>query len=315
MVRNLSLNREIRVAKGFTLVELLVVIAIIGVLVALLLPAIQAAREAARRTQCMNHFKQVGLAILNYESALKELPLGDANDSCVVGFDTVQDSRWAWGAQILPYMENTSLHGLVDFDLRPHVQVNTIRTFIDTYLCPSDPQGRELVSFTSLIEGNEDAARTNMDAIVDSTDSKCDGAGKTKQKTEGADGAFANHSVYKLKEIEDGLSNTIFIAEVTGGGPGTNAGHCWPYLNSNDTAGGINGPNTLPGDGLYSYHANGPSSFHPGGCHFLRGDGSAHYESDSIDPNLLGALTTRARGDSAATFIPNAPSSGAPPIR
>ncbi|WP_425395395.1 DUF1559 domain-containing protein [Aeoliella sp.] len=303
------------VAAAFTLVELLVVIAIIGILVALLLPAVQAAREAARRTQCQNHFKQVGLALHNYEGTHRELPYGQAANSCVsgVGGGSITEARWAWGAQILPYMEDSSLHDLIDFKKNPHQQLDAIRTFVDVYLCPSDPQGRELVSFTNFIEGLQDAAKTNMDAIVDSTDHKCGGI-SVKHSSEKPDGAFANFSSFKFRQFTDGLSNTLFVCEVTGAGEGTNSSHCWPILNSNDTAGGINGPNTIPGDGTWTYHNNGPSSFHPGGCHFLMGDGSVQFLQESIEPGALGAMTSRNRGDNAETFTPNIPVIG-PPTR
>src|SRR4051794_21681889 len=97
--RYVSARRSI----GFTLVELLVVIAIIGILVALLLPAIQAAREAARRSQCQNHLKQLGLACLNYESAKKRLPQGFISQPSGV-------EAWAWSTFILPYIEEQALY-------------------------------------------------------------------------------------------------------------------------------------------------------------------------------------------------------------
>src|SRR3954449_8651134 len=92
---------------GFTLVELLVVIAIIGVLVALLLPAVQAARESARRMQCQNNLKQIGLALLNYESSHKALPAGYLSDIDASGNDT--GPGWGWAALILPQMEETTV--------------------------------------------------------------------------------------------------------------------------------------------------------------------------------------------------------------
>ena len=306
-----GVNTAIR-RRGFTLVELLVVIAIIGILVALLLPAIQAARESARRTQCINRHKQVGLALHSYHDAVGLLPVGQAAAGCREGQTQVNEARWGWSAQILPYMENSNLHGLIDLDVQPHLQVEVIRTFVDEYLCPSDPQGRELVSFTSLIPGPEDAAITNMDAIVDSTNYKCPEGQhfntqhvKSPLETPAPDGAFAAYGAYNFKSFTDGLSNTIFIAETTGAGPGTNWAHNWSILNTNDTAGGINGPNTVPGGDVWLYHDSGPSSFHPGGCHFLYGDGSAHFLSEDIEQGVLGALTTRDRGDTPDSWVPN----------
>lgn len=304
---------------GFTLVELLVVIAIIGVLVALLLPAVQAAREAARRSQCMNNFKQVGLALHNYESAHSILPQGQGAASCQTGLSSIAAARWGWSSYILPYMEDSSLHDLIDFDKEPHVQVDAIRSFVDVYLCPSDPQGLELVSFTGRIDGVEDAAKTNMDAIVDSTDYKCGNSNNVKHTSENPDGAFANFSAFRFAQFTDGLSNTLFIAEVTGEGEGSNRSHNWSILNTNDTADGINGENTVPGGhsgplGSWQYHHNGPSSFHPGGCNFLYGDGSVHFLQEDISEGALGALTTRDRGDDEGTFKRNNLITG-PPVR
>ena len=106
----LSLRRRERPVAAFTLVELLVVIAIIGILVALLLPAIQAAREAARRSQCLNNLRQLSLGCLNHESAQKRLP---------AGFTTMNppdtDVHHTWASYILPYMEEAALFGTIDF--------------------------------------------------------------------------------------------------------------------------------------------------------------------------------------------------------
>jgi prepilin-type N-terminal cleavage/methylation domain-containing protein len=125
--------------RGFTLVELLVVIAIIGILVALLLPAVQQAREAARRTQCLNNLRQAGLAILNYESARSTLPAGSYIDApCCNNLKTYS----GWTVEILPYMENKQLQALYD----PNISVGSDEarafreTFVGAYVCPSDRQ-------------------------------------------------------------------------------------------------------------------------------------------------------------------------------
>ena len=121
---------------GFTLVELLVVIAIIGILVALLLPAIQAAREAARRTQCQNNLKQIGLACLNYESSRKSLPPGVEQDLAGKYFS-------GWTHHIMPYAEDEALHriynGRVTVSDATDLGAKQFReTFIPMYHCPSD---------------------------------------------------------------------------------------------------------------------------------------------------------------------------------
>ncbi|MEM8944452.1 MAG: DUF1559 domain-containing protein [Planctomycetota bacterium] len=134
-----------RVASGFTLVELLVVIAIIGVLVALLLPAVQSAREAARRMQCQNNLKQIALAALNYESAKGELPPG-----CRV-LAPHDENRWnvreGWAAVILPYMEQQALADGFDWSLSYKATVNAqnSQNYVNTYVCPTDTFTDELV--------------------------------------------------------------------------------------------------------------------------------------------------------------------------
>ncbi len=124
--------------RGFTLVELLVVIAIIGLLVALLLPAVQAAREAARRMSCTNNIRQVCLATLNYETANGELPPGAI-------FNSKEGLRFRTGvlARILPYAEDTSLHDLIDFEKETDKQQLPDGTYlagflVPMYICPSD---------------------------------------------------------------------------------------------------------------------------------------------------------------------------------
>jgi prepilin-type N-terminal cleavage/methylation domain-containing protein len=127
---------------AFTLVELLVVIAIIGVLVALLLPAIQAAREAARRSQCSNNLKQIGLAVLNYESANGRLPAGSTTN----GTDRNGPYFSTWTVDILPYIEQQALHDLwdktVDFSALTNRKLR--ETFLASYLCPSDQDLTEM---------------------------------------------------------------------------------------------------------------------------------------------------------------------------
>ena len=132
---------------AFTLVELLVVIAIIGILVALLLPAEQAAREAARRIQCTNNLKQIGIAMHNYQSTHGRFPIGYVGcqtwDPVWGGLRALGHTAWA---QILPYMELTALEDIYDFHQRNgHNQDATIEQ-PESFLCPSDDASREMVA-------------------------------------------------------------------------------------------------------------------------------------------------------------------------
>src|SRR5882672_7853666 len=130
----MSLQRHRSALRGFTLIELLVVIAIIGVLVALLLPAVQQAREAARRSQCKNNLKQIGLALHNYVDAFTSfppvsvLPVGKTSEP------------WSAQARLLPFIEQTSLHSLIDWGASTEFTANPIvcATRVPIYLCPSE---------------------------------------------------------------------------------------------------------------------------------------------------------------------------------
>ena len=131
---------DMRRRRGFTLIELLVVIAIIGVLIALLLPAVQAAREAARRSQCVNNLKQMGLALENYHDALGCFPMSYCAKFPFVDGATDTANGWGWQTMILPQMEQGTLFSAVNFSLPVEGPQNTtvIQTRISSYLCPSD---------------------------------------------------------------------------------------------------------------------------------------------------------------------------------
>jgi prepilin-type N-terminal cleavage/methylation domain-containing protein len=131
-------------ARGFTLVELLVVIAIIGILVALLLPAVQAAREAARRSQCQNNLKQIGLAILQYENTRKELPAGHVN--IPPPDERPENSFSNWAVEILPFIEESALYDQYDHDVYNAHKNNlpVLQTRLAAMICPSDQNAESL---------------------------------------------------------------------------------------------------------------------------------------------------------------------------
>ncbi|HEX3601732.1 MAG TPA: DUF1559 domain-containing protein, partial [Lacipirellulaceae bacterium] len=124
--------------RAFTLVEVLVVIAIIGILTALLLPAVQAAREASRRVQCQNNLKQIGLALLNYEANHRSLPAGYLSDVDTSGNDT--GPGWGWAALILPQMEETAVFNSIHIDRPIEDATNTTARLstIPGYFCPTE---------------------------------------------------------------------------------------------------------------------------------------------------------------------------------
>lgn len=207
---------------GFTLVELLVVIAIIGVLVGLLLPAVQAAREAARRMQCSNNLKQIGLAMHNYETALRRLPPshiapwnGDAADG-------------GWGAVLLPYLEQSALYDRYDWNTHWWEDGNqrVVASPVATYQCPSDSGGEEVIRGIVSTHFNPASAFDNPDAHAAMGDYVTIHGSLPFNGPPGDIGLIGALSVYNpspgansslgrpaLSWITDGMSNTIAFAE------------------------------------------------------------------------------------------------------
>jgi len=192
---------------GFTLVELLVVIAIIGIMVGLLLPAVQAAREAARRMSCQNNIKQLGLALHNYESSFKMFPPSTITDGGAAS------QPWSGLAFLLPYLEGNSTFEKINFSVGYHHGTNqslfppngiaTVR--VPMLLCPSEPQDRSRINTTTNLPEHYPLNYTmNVGRyLVYNPVSRTDGAG-----------AFAVNARIKPNAFLDGLSNTMAFGEV-----------------------------------------------------------------------------------------------------
>ncbi|HVW01774.1 MAG TPA: DUF1559 domain-containing protein [Planctomycetaceae bacterium] len=196
--------------RGFTLIELLVVIAIIAVLISLLLPAVQQAREAARRTQCRNNLKQLGLALHNYESTFRVLPMTNAQNYLpnVQGFSPQ--------ARLLPYLDQANLQNLLDFTqpaftgpynaLTPNPQfVNAFAMVIPIFLCPSDPASPQNT------ETGTGYSYGGLNYMV----SYGSGTGVNYDLRWPTDGIVFENSSVKFADITDGLSNTVAMSEAT----------------------------------------------------------------------------------------------------
>jgi prepilin-type processing-associated H-X9-DG protein len=307
-------------------VELLVVIAIIGVLVALLLPAVQAAREAARRSQCGNNFRQAGLALHNYHDAVRKFPPGTImwmhglGPNCGAPGSAGDYYGFGWSTLILPYLEENTIYDQFDFKLQMSGEFNvnfvTGGKRIETYLCPSDPNGGGLADFSSGgqngVDPREDLRATNMAAVSDSTDWTCDTNQLWPKELRKANGTFGERDGCRMKQITDGTSKTLLVGEVTGDIPTNYSSFVWASFNLADTLDGINGPFSLPGGvyastgpgGILGFRKSGFSSWHPGGCHFVLADGSVRFIADSISAHLLSAYTTRAGGEASNDELP-----------
>jgi prepilin-type N-terminal cleavage/methylation domain-containing protein/prepilin-type processing-associated H-X9-DG protein len=198
--------------EAFTLVELLVVIAIIGVLVALLLPAVQAAREAARRNSCKNNLKQLGLACLNYESAMKRLPPSARVDLTVTS--TGNNGSWGVHGRLLPYMEQQTLRNLVNPEVAWDTQMAISGLRIDSFQCPSDTRSGELRDEPPKAALYSTNYVFNMGTWFIFN----------PQTVEGGDGVFYPNSDLPLSRVLDGTSNTLLSGEVKAWTPYTRNG-------------------------------------------------------------------------------------------
>jgi prepilin-type N-terminal cleavage/methylation domain-containing protein/prepilin-type processing-associated H-X9-DG protein len=280
------MSRKFRYNAAFTLVELLVVIAIIGILIALLLPAIQAAREAARRTQCLDNLKQCGLGLLAFHDEFKSFPVGNvAPPSSGAG------GWWGFQARILPYLEAKQIFKLCNFKYQGTcfewiTYQQTRKTFLGTmlptfYKCPDDPLKNEVYHDTS-----GDYTCTNYLGVMGTTPTANDGV-----LLHGDYG-----SIIKLARIKDGASQTIIMGERGI----SNDLYGWPYCGAGDSQNTGCGDNLMstklglsPGkpDGNHNYHF---WSYHPNMSHFLWADGSSRPLFYDLDYKVLQAFATRA---------------------
>ena len=301
---------------GFTLVELLVVIAIIGILIGMLLPAVQTVRESARRTTCMNNQRQIGLAIANYESAFQVFPAGrigcDDNGGersgvtqCSEGLSVEERNGASGFVSILPQLEQSNLFnslsvsagGLWNRDVddlawwtdNPQKREG-ILVQLPVYWCPSETGERISEAYLPI------TAATSSYAFSNGTLGPDNPPYVTKYMN---NGAFLYVTERNVSSIRDGLSNTFFVGEVSR--PDLwESSNVWSYGIANaDTMRTTTNPlNTQPGDGITIDLRNGAfGSSHPGGGIFVHGDGHVEFKSDSIDLDLYRSLSTIAEGE------------------
>ncbi|WP_337173975.1 DUF1559 domain-containing protein [Paludisphaera sp.] len=281
---------------GFTLIEVLGVIAIIAVLIALLLPAVQAAREAARRSQCVNNLMQIGVALHNYEGAFEVLPPGVVDEGNGPILDQPKGYGFGWLVRLAPYMEMKNVYNHFNFQVGLYDEVNqtTRARLLSSFICPSDPRG-----------GRRDGHEFPASSYV--------GMHHDVEAPIAADnrGVLFLNSAIRYEDVPDGSSNTIYAAEkrIDGTDLGWASGTRATLRNAGSP------PNAR--DGVLIHAEGGPieraayqsdpehagkfvggiGSYHPGGANTLFGDGSVKFIKDSMAIGTFRLLVNRADGE------------------
>jgi prepilin-type N-terminal cleavage/methylation domain-containing protein/prepilin-type processing-associated H-X9-DG protein len=303
-----------RSRQAFTLIELLVVIAVIALLIGLLLPAVQSAREASRRIQCVNNLKQIGLAMHNYHSVSSTFPPGYVSSTVNNRLDGQElGPGWGWGAMVLNELDQKPLFNSINFSLPitdPGSQTARA-TVLSTFLCPSNAFGSGPVR---LMAGTGTSGGMINDVAAGQYVASA-GQLEVEEFAAQNNGVFYRNSGNGIRDITDGSSTTLMagersrnVAEATWVGAVPFAQACnnpgWRFQDcetSNVLILAHTGPSPdedwvdLPNNKLAG--VDDYWSLHPGGCNFLFCDGSVRFVKETINANVFSYLATRAGGE------------------
>jgi type II secretory pathway pseudopilin PulG len=284
------------------------VIAIIGILVALLLPAVQAAREAARRTECSNNLKQLGLALHNFHDTYKVFPAGgidNGNNVAAQKFNIPNGVEHGWAIFLLPRMEQQTIYDryLFDKDWRAPENQPVVSTRLPTMQCPSAPNANRFHQFTW--NGNPVRAAVTDYGVDNAINSALGPLGLIDADSQARpQGVMRVNSLQSFSDITDGSSNTMWICEDAGRPMrfqgkkpvpgGSFSGAPWAdrdneYITHGYTTDGTASPGLCP---INCTNNNEIYSFHPGGAMCLLGDGSVRFVAETVSIRIVGRLLT-----------------------
>jgi len=303
---------------GFTLVELLVVIAIIGILMALVLPAVQSVREAARRVSCANNLRQLGIALLNFESAHRVFP---ASGWTQAGPGNPDGKYVGWRPLSLQYVEQANLRRLYDYSENWWEGTNVVAAAVRVPLfeCPSAGPRVDVLSAVAhdprpAMTFDNPIATTDYEAIMGVQPSSINQHLPTNlYNSTNRFSVMHRNSRTKSGDIRDGMSHTVMIVEC-GGRPAVwrmgklhseffnDQGIGWADSEGPFSLDGTNDDGSLEGGPDCTIAMNGrndnePYSFHPAGANLLFADGHVQFTADTIDLATMAAICTRAAGE------------------
>jgi prepilin-type N-terminal cleavage/methylation domain-containing protein len=251
---------------GFTLIELLAVVGIVAVLVALLLPAIQQSREAARKLQCKNNLRQLGIALHSYHERYQSFPAGVSNE-------------WSWISKVLPSIDAENLYREIDFALEPFEPPNSdkVERVLSVLVCPTDPGGDSVYDGAGGIRFGHTNYFGTSDAGNDS-------------------GGMLGYGIAnRIRDVTDGTSQTLFVGERGVDRDGATGWWSWDPLLSFEAGFFAGSPDDAESvEHFWSHHA--------GGGHFLLVDGAVRFLSYSISPDIFTALGTKNGADIVPGF-------------